>query len=316
MQKVFTLLLFAALTAWLTTAATPHGLAGSAPKQAGKKSWPKGEWVDPNRNEPNGTKYRTFTSKILGADVSYLVYLPPDYDKETQRYPVIYWLHGLGGNQRGGAAMFVPQVDKAIRQGALPPAIVVSVNGMVTSFYCDWVNGKMPIESVIVKDLVPHIDQTYRTIAQREGRVIQGYSMGGFGAAHLAFKYPDVFGTVVVDAGALVGEAAMKGPNLSEIFKDAFGDKDRFLAEHPNQLVAKNVEKIRGKMNIRIGVGKDDNLLPKNRELHELLDQLKIEHQYEVVPDVAHSGVEYYKKLQNKGFEMHRKVFESLAKGK
>jgi endo-1,4-beta-xylanase len=140
--------------------------------------------------------------------------------------------------------------------------------------------------------------------------------MGGFGAAHLAFKYPDVFGTVVVDAGALVGEAAMKGPNLSEIFKDAFGDKDRVLAEHPNQLVAKNVEKIRGKMNIRIGVGKDDNLLPKNRELHELLDQLKIEHQYEVVPDVAHSGVEYYKKLQNKGFEMHRKVFESLAKGK
>ena len=166
----------------------------------GKNSWPKGESVDPNRNEPNGTEYQTFSSKVLGAKVSYLIYLPPGYEQETKRYPVIYWLHGLGGNQRGGATSFVPQVDNAIRKGALPPAIVVVVNGRVSSFYCDWANGKLPIESVIVQDLIPHIDKTYRTVAQRQGRVIQGYSMGGYGAAHLAFKYPEVFGAVVVDA--------------------------------------------------------------------------------------------------------------------
>ena len=58
--------------------------------------------------------------------------------------------------------------------------------------------------------------------------------MGGFGAGHLGFKYPEVFGTVCVDAGALITERAFSGPNLAEIFKDAFaGDKDRFLAEHP-----------------------------------------------------------------------------------
>jgi enterochelin esterase-like enzyme len=300
-------------TALLAIAATGFCLSGVCPAQG--KKFPKAEWVDSNRTEPNGTKYKTFASKVLGADVSYLVYLPPGYDKEAKRYPVIFWLHGLGGGQRGGATNFVPHVDAAIRKGALPACIVVLVNGMVNSWYCDWANGKLPIESVIIKDLIPHIDATYRTVAKREGRVVQGYSMGGYGAAHLAFKYPEVFGTVVVDAGALVGEAAFQG-KLGESFKEIYADKDRFLAEHPTKLLEKNVEKIRNKTGIRIGCGKDDGLLPRNQELHELLDRLKIEHQYEVVPGVAHNAVEYYKKLDSKGFEIHRKILEALDGGK
>lgn len=307
----------------LASAAVLAGIADLDPGQPTtvraqpKKTYPKAEWVDPDKGEPNNTKYQTFASKVLGADVSYLVYLPPDYEKTTKPFPVIYWLHALGGNQRGGASMFVPHVDSAIRKGTLPPAIVVSVNGMVTSFYCDWANGKRPIESVIIKDLIPHVDRTYRTIAQREGRVIQGYSMGGFGAGHLGFKYPEVFGTVCVDAGALIGERTLNGPNLSEIFKDAFaGDKDRFQAEHPIHLVAKNMDRIRGRMNIRVGVGQDDNLLARNQELHELLKKLKIEHEYVVVPGLSHNGVEYYRKLDAKWLEFHRKVFEPLEKGK
>jgi endo-1,4-beta-xylanase len=271
---------------------------------------PKAEWVDPNRDEPNGTKYRTFASVVLGAEVSYHVYLPPGYEEGTRRYPVIYWLHGMNGNQRSVATVFLPHVDKAMCQDTLLRAIVIGVNGMVNSFYCDHANGKRPVESVIIKDLIPHVDKTYRTIARREGRVIQGYSMGGYGAAHLGFKYPELFGSVVVDAGALHrGELALRDPNL----KEAFGDQDRFLAEHPTQLVTKNADKIRARTNIRIGVGNDDVLLPRNRELHELLDQLKIEHQFEVVPDVAHNGVEYYKKLGANGLQLHRKAFEVLT---
>jgi endo-1,4-beta-xylanase len=316
MHQRFSTILFTAALALVGIAATTKGQA-LAPKEQPKKVYSKAEWVDSNKTAPNGTKYQTFPSKVLGADVGYLVYLPPGYDKEKKRYPVIYWLHGLGGNQRAGAVLFVPHVNTAIRKGTLPPAIVVSINGMVTSFYCDWANGKRPIESVIVKDLIPHVDKTYRTIAQREGRVIQGYSMGGFGAGHLGFKYPEVFGTVCVDARALIAERALKGPNLAQIFKDAFsGDKDRFLAEHPLRLVEKNAAKIRGQMHIRIGVGQDDNLLPRNKQLHELLDKLKIEHQYEVVPGVAHNSRDYYIKMGAKCLELHRKVFESLDKGK
>ena len=68
-------------------------------------------WLDPDKTEPAGTHYRTFSSKLAGGEVSYLVYLPPSYEPQpAQRYPVVYWLHGLNGDQRGGEA-FVQQLD-------------------------------------------------------------------------------------------------------------------------------------------------------------------------------------------------------------
>jgi enterochelin esterase-like enzyme len=161
-------------------------------------------WLDPDKSEPAGTHYHTFQSKLAGGQVSYLVYLPSTYESEpAQRYASVYWLHGLNGDQRAGVA-FVEQLAAATRAGKAPAMIVVLVNGMRDSFYCDSKDGKWPIESVIVKELIPHIDQTYRTIARREMRAVEGYSMGGYGAAHLGFKYPELFGVVGIMAGALV----------------------------------------------------------------------------------------------------------------
>jgi len=80
-------------------------------------------------------------------------------------------------------------------------------------------------------------------------------------------------------------------------------------------LVTKNADQIRGRQQIRIGCGGDDSLLPRNRDLHELLTQLKIDHQYEVVDGIGHNAGEYYAKLGTKGFELHRKVFEALGNG-
>jgi enterochelin esterase-like enzyme len=292
--------------------AAPDSASPSQPKKQQRPS-PKAEWLDSNRGEPNGTKYRTFTSKVLdGREVSYLVYLPPGYAEQTRRYPVIYWLHGMNGNQRAGASVFVPLVDAAIKQGKLPPAIVILVNGMVTAFYCDTVDGQRPVESVIIKDLIPHVDQTYRTIARREGRLIEGYSMGGYGAGHLGFKYPELFGAVVVNAGALMD------PDVEHVPKDGpmygvFGDdRQRRMDEHPEHLARKNADKLRGQTHIRIGCGKADSLLPRNQSLDKLLTQLKIEHEYEEVSGVAHSSAVYYKKLGGMALEFHRKFFVGL----
>jgi enterochelin esterase-like enzyme len=138
---------------------------------------------------------------VRGSNVSYLVWVPPGYDQQTNRYPVIYWLHGMGGNQRGGATMFVPHVADAIKAGTLPPVIVVLINGMVKSFYCDSSDGQCPMESVIIKDLIPHVDETYRTIARREGRVIEGYSMGGYGAWDAIQRRPDLFAAAIPICG-------------------------------------------------------------------------------------------------------------------
>jgi len=296
MLAAFTLLLMAA--AGVPAAETPNA-SDTAPTTQAKpnapRPLPKGEWLDPNHDAPNGTQYKTFTSKVLGRDVSYLVYLPPGYEEGTARYPVIYWLHGHGGNQRAGALMFVPHLDAAIKADVLPPVIAVCVNGMGWGSYVDLPNGSRPIESVIIKDLIPHIDQTYRTNPMREGRMIEGFSMGGFGAGHLGFKYPELFGTVVINSGALA---------------DATWRKSE---EHPRELARKNAEALR-KTHIRIGCGSLDDLLPKNQELHDVLTQLKIKHDFEVVPDVAHNSALYYEKLGTKVFEFHRKSLEDLAK--
>ena len=84
--------------------------------------------------------------------------------------------------------------------------IAVFVNGLAgNTMYCDTPDGKYPVESVIMKDLIPHVDATYRTVASREGRAVEGFSMGGFGAAHFGFKYPEVFGVVSIEAPALLG---------------------------------------------------------------------------------------------------------------
>src|ERR1039457_5760105 len=130
------------------------------------------------------------------------------------------------------------------------------------------------MESVIIKDLISHVYGTYRTMARREGRVIEVYSLGAYGAGHLAFKYPELFGTVVINAGALID------PSLASIPKDGpmfgvFGtDNARRVAEHPRELARKNADKLRVKTNIRIGCGSLDSLLPRNQDLHELLTQL------------------------------------------
>src|SRR3954469_23520028 len=77
-------------------------------------------WVDPMRAEPMGTHYRTFPSKLANSEISYLVYLPKSYESDTaRRYPVVYWLHGMGGNQRAGAT-FLQQAVPVMESGKVP----------------------------------------------------------------------------------------------------------------------------------------------------------------------------------------------------
>jgi endo-1,4-beta-xylanase len=195
--------------------------------------------------------------------------------------------------------------------------IVVLANGMRNSFYNDSPNGVWPIESVIVKELIPHVDATYRTIAKREDRAVEGFSMGGYGAAHLGFKYPQVFGIVGIMSGALLrpqGVAAMKNGE-PPIFEKMFGsDMARVVANDPFELVRQNATAIRGKTAIRIAVGSDDSLLPRNQAMHETLEELKIEHEFEVVPGVGHAALKFYETLGERAFRYYRKVLESQEK--
>ena len=308
MKTNFAVLMFlvSAMLAFAAEGENDTRKASTAPdKQGDQKAKAEVHWLDPNRSEPAGTHYRTFTSKLVGDEVSYLIYLPQDYETNfTRRYPVVYFLHGYGGNPRAGV-VFVKPLDEYIRAGKAPAMIAVLVNGLTASFYCDSQNGKQPVDSVITKELIPHVDQAYRTIAKRETRAVEGFSMGGYGAAHLGFKHPDLFGLVSVRSGALTDSVEwgpLKPPQGGRRKMMLSAEKSYFEANDLATVIRHNADAIRGKTKVRIAVGSEDSLLPNNQALHEFLTQLKIEHDYEVVAGAAHNATVVYRALGEREF--------------
>ena len=265
----------------------PLAAAGQPPPQKTPGFMRPMVWVDPDRSEPEGMKYQTFHSKTIDGEVSYLIYLPPDYEQQTTtRYPVVYQLHGSGGMPSGGAEI-ARRLDKAIRAGRAAPMIAVFVNGLRgETMYCDSRDGKYPLETVIIKDLIPHVDATYRTVASREGRAVEGFSMGGFGAAHFGFKYPELFGVVSIQAPALLGpEAQQPTPSRAwgRLFPAAMGsDLEYFRATDPFTLAEKNADALRDRTLIRIicHVEDDNWLAPRCEQLHQVLMKHTIPHEF------------------------------------
>jgi len=288
--------------------------ATAALAQTAARPQPVKTWVDPNHSEPPGMHYRTFQSRLAGGEVSYMIHLPPDYETNpARRYPVMYWLHGYSANPRAGA-MFVNPLDDAIRRGKAPAMIVVMVNGVAASYYRDSLDGKWPVESVIIKELIPHIDQTYRTLAGRETRAVEGFSMGGYGAAHLGFKHPELFSVITIGSGALTDSDQFgSGPGQKNGGKSMMSraPKSYFEENDLATIIRRNADAIRGRTLIRMTVGSDDGLLPNNQALHEFLTQLKIEHEYEVIPGVGHDSGRIYRILGDRAYALYLKAWAS-----
>ncbi len=136
-------------------------------------------------------------SPIIGESFFYRIYLPPNYARDGQRrYPVLYMLHGNGGNYTEWSDSFLPeQVDRMITAGRIQPLIVVMPDDGETTYFANWDNGPRWAD-YIAEDVVSTIDQRYRTLANPASRGIGGLSMGGLGALNLAFQHPDIFGVV------------------------------------------------------------------------------------------------------------------------
>jgi acetyl esterase/lipase len=260
----------------------------------GKIDPPDDAWVDPIIDEPEGTGYVTFAAPSLGPGrmASYLVYLPPDYKTApAKRYPVLYYLHGGGGSQRVGD-IWVQKLDAAIKRGVCPPMIAVLIEGLPSGRYLDSADGKAPIESVIIKDLIPHVDANYRTIRRREARALEGLSMGGYGAFHFGFKYPEMFSIVSAMCAGVSAPGGTPGQNAPARVETAH---DR--ANNPFLLAEKNLEAIKGRFKIRSVVGTDDFTLEANKAFDARLAALGIPHDFKIVPKVSHGYKEYYEIL-------------------
>ena len=176
---------------------------------------------------PMGTvRTDTLWSQSLGAYKALVVYLPPSYSAASRnRYPLLVYLHGRGGNERNwvDAGRLDRTMDSLVRTGA-PEAIIAMPDGD-DGWYATWnqlgdANAcradtvrREPAatycvpwtryDDYIARDILSHMDTRYRTLARRESRGIAGLSMGGFGAITLALQYPDVFAAAASHSGVV-----------------------------------------------------------------------------------------------------------------
>jgi len=245
----------------------------------------------------------SFNSKSLGKDVAYVVDLPPSYASGDKKYPVVYLLHGLFESsgfyeRRGLSAAFAAAREK----GELPELIVVVADG-ANSFY---VNGPAgAYEDMIVKDLVEHVEQSYRAVPGRAGRALFGVSMGGYGALRMAFKYPERFSAVATHSAMLLEkiptaeDGARRGQMAS--FNRIFGDPiDAVLwaANDPLQLAAKADPKTAPALYFDCGSEDRFGLFGGNKDLHEKLQARGVKHEFGLYP--GDHGYEYVRSVIDK----------------
>jgi S-formylglutathione hydrolase FrmB len=167
----------------------------------------------------------TLHSRILARSVPYCVMLPPSYARDkARRYPVAYYLHGLGDNEQslinlGGWPLF----DRLLNENKIGEFVVVAPAGFA-SFYINSSDGKFRYEDFFITEFLPAMQKKYRIGTTAAQRGVMGISMGGFGALHDAFKYPDKFSAVSANMPALFehppgegGDALLQGAQ-GEVF--------------------------------------------------------------------------------------------------
>ena len=162
----------------------------------------------------------TIAAPALAGETKVRVLLPDGYRADDgRRYPVLYLLHGAGGNETDWT-----DDGAAARATAGRPVIVVMPDGGRAGWYTDWSNdgagGPPAWERYHVRELIPLIDQRFRTVAARRGRAIAGLSMGGFGAFSYAARHPDLFTAAASYSGGVDLNAELFGAPIGLIAVD------------------------------------------------------------------------------------------------
>jgi endo-1,4-beta-xylanase len=187
--------------------------------------------------------------------------------------------------------------------------IVVFASGGSQSNWCDSYDGKYLAESTFIKELLPYIDSHYRTIASRDGRSIQGMSMGGFGCMRLGLKYPNLFSSIVAFAGGFrrPEDVGAGGPSYVEMFN---GDPEIFRKQHAWTIARENADNIRGHIAIQMYVGNKDPGIENNRHMHQVLEEMKIPHGYREFDGIAHNLKGMVAELKAENFAFAAKSFK------
>lgn len=222
---------------------------------------------------PHGTVSRVwYHSDVLGKDRRMAVYTPAGYETGKEKYPVLYLLHGMGGDEEawlctGRTAQIM---DNLIARGLAKPMIIVMTNGntlhqsapgescegMYKPYNCGSFDTTFEAH---FKDVIAFVDARYRTIKKASGRAVAGLSMGGGHSFELSLNYPGTFDYVgLFSAGLGIRRDNGAGYPYAEFYENTDEKIDRLFANNPKLYY--------------IAIGEDDFLYESNRELREKLD--------------------------------------------
>ena len=227
---------------------------------------------------PHGTVSRIwYDSPALGLERRMTVYTPVGYETSGKRYPVLYLLHGMGGDEEAWISLgrTAQILDNLIAQGKAKPMIVVMPNGNASQEAApgESSRGMVPPTMQLPKtmegsyeqafpEIVKFIDKNYRTIKSKSGRAIAGLSMGGFHSLHISKQYPDMFNYIGLFSAAIMPNKEVSSPiyeNMEGKLKVQF-DKNPAL--------------------YWIAIGKTDFLYKANEEYRKLLDEKGYKYTY------------------------------------
>lgn len=227
---------------------------------------------------PHGTVSRIwYDSPALGLERCMTVYTPAGYETSGKRYPVLYLLHGMGGDEEAWISLgrTAQILDNLIAQGKAKPMIVVMPNGNASQEAApgESSRGMVPPTMQLPKtmegsyeqafpEIVKFIDKNYRTIKSKSGRAIAGLSMGGFHSLHISKQYPDMFNYIGLFSAAIMPNKEVSSPiyeNMEGKLKVQF-DKNPAL--------------------YWIAIGKTDFLYKANEEYRKLLDEKGYKYTY------------------------------------
>lgn len=267
-------------------------------------------------------------SHILKQVVHYCVYIPAGYDTDAKqnppkRYPVLYFLHGLGDNEQtlfnsGGWTL----LEDLRNQHKMGDFLIVAPEGR-RSFYINSADGSVRYNDFFLQEFLPHIEGKYRVRPGRAGRAISGISMGGYGAFRFGFAHPELFSTVSAQSAALITEspqtldsASRTGAPLAGVLAAVFGkpiNVPHWNENSPFALAKKNVSALR-KQAIYFNCGQDDNYgFEKGAAaLHDELQKEGVKHEYHAYP--GDHSLTYFLSHFAEVMEFHSRAFGLLPK--
>jgi len=214
------------------------------------------------------------TSKSMGKSIANLVILPDSYIGQKEGFPVLYLLHGAGGDHTD----WVTKVSAIKAYADTYNMIIVCPDGSKTSWYFDSpVDPSMRYETYVSSELVKAMDKKYNTLANRKSRAITGLSMGGHGAFYLAFKHQEVWGAAGSMSGGLDIRPFPENWDISQRLGDYAVNRDHW---EDNTVINLVYLLKRDNLKLIFDCGINDFFYDANKRMHQKLMERNIPHDY------------------------------------